>query len=171
MSDLGSSFLKRVWKNLVIFSRKVHGFSLHILPPPTRLLSGLSLLSKHAQPNYLSADIFAGPRVSTRELLMTTLPARTELILRRELLIIILWLQPGLSGNSQAGFWREREVPASSVGSNLHQAQFSALGGLGGNYVPVAPQISLLWVCGVGWAGRGHSCSCLTAYSPYPGQL
>lgn len=47
------------------------------LPLPTQLLSGLSLLSKHAQPNYLSADIFAGLSVSTRELLMITLPAHT----------------------------------------------------------------------------------------------
>lgn len=46
------------------------------LPSPP-LLSGLSLLSKHAQSNYLSADIFTGLGESTRELLMITLPVCT----------------------------------------------------------------------------------------------
>lgn len=56
----------------------------HSLSPfPTQILSGLSLLSKHTQSNYLSADGSAGLGVSTGELLTTVLPAWALLVLRR----------------------------------------------------------------------------------------
>jgi hypothetical protein len=72
----------------------------------------LSLLSKHAQPNYSSADIFAGLCGSTGELLMIPLPAHAHF----PLLIIPLCCSPGR-------LERVRQAGSSSIGAGVQSPQ------------------------------------------------
>ena len=116
----------------------------HSLSPlPTQLLSGLSLLSKHTQSNYLSADGSAGLGVSTGELLTTVLPAWASLVLRRN---CSLSCSDGrldrLEAVSQDSS-RRATVPASSVGSDLPKSSSQLSGACG----PVVRQARLLEAC------------------------
>ena len=113
----------------------------HSLSPfPTQILSGLSLLSKHTQSNYLSADGSAGLGVSTGELLTTVLPAWALLVLRRN---CSLSCSDGsldcLEAVSQDSGCRAT-VPAPSAGSDLPKSSFQLSGACG----PVVLQARLL---------------------------